>query len=245
MRRLGFLLLLVSLGCAGGGTAAKSAAAVSAGSRAPYDSPPEAAATIAIPIDARAARQILESLARPHLDPADAKVLQDLPAVADAIRDSTRGSEVFERDFAAAFQAETQAAVFDFKSVRDHKDRWQPVLDGVLSRQADLVRLSQQRAASLLPADAAVSVRLEVDLTFALAGLEDDLVVRTPEGAELMIIDFGRALSDSDGSTLDAHLSRLSRLIAGEACRLSWNAYRGSSPAWKRAIPNWASSSRS
>ena len=235
---LAFAGLALCLGCAGGAAPGPASAPAPTGSsRAPYDAPPESGSTVAIRVDAKAARQILEALSRPRLDAADAKVLQDLRAVSLAIRDSTRTPDVFERDFALAFQSENQPAVFDFKSVRDHKDLWQPLLEGVLAREPDLVRLAQRRSASLLPADAAVSVRLDVDFTFALAGLEDDLVVRSPEGSELMIIDFGKALTDSEGASLDAHLSRLSRLIAGEGCRLAWNAYRESSPAWKKADP--------
>ena len=69
----------------------------------------------AIAIDVRAAREILESLSRPHWDPQDAKLLEDLPAVHLAIQDSTRAPDVFERDFAAAFDETSRASVFDFR----------------------------------------------------------------------------------------------------------------------------------
>ncbi len=236
MRRWLVLSLVAAWGCAGG-AAPSAAPAVPGATKAPYDATPEARVTIGLAIDAKPARQILESLARPRMDPADAKVLQDLPAVAAAIRDSSRTSDVFERDFAAAFQNDTRPAVFDFKSVRDRRDRWQPLLDGILARQTELTRLSQSRAASLLPGDAAVSVKLDVDFTFALAGIEDDLVVQTPGGTERMIIDVAKALSESEGGTVDAHISRLARLIGGEACRLAWNAYRETSPAWRKTDP--------
>jgi hypothetical protein len=235
------LLLAIAVGCAGGSTAPRSAQAPSpsGGSRAPYDSPPESKASIAISIaiDGKTAREILEALAHPRADGSDPKVLQNHRAVALAIRDSSRTPDAFERDFAAAFQSENHPAVFDFKSVRDHQDRWRVLLDGVLSRQEDLVRLSRQRGASLLPADAEVSARLDVDFTFALPGLEDHLVVRTPEGGELMVVDFAKALSDAESAALDAQISRLSRLIGGEVCRLTWNMYRDASPSWKQSDP--------
>ena len=239
MRRLTLLLLAISVGCAGGSAAPRSAQApsVAGGSRAPYDSPPESKASITIEIDGKTARQILEALAHPRTDGSDPKVLQNQRAVALAIRDSSRTPDVFERDFAAAFQSENHPAVFDFKSVRDHQERWQVLLDGVLSRKEDLIRLSRQRGASLLPADADVSARLDVDFTFALPGLDDHLVVRTPEGGELMVVDFAKALSDAESAALDAQISRLSRLIAGEVCRLTWTAYRDASPSWKKPDP--------
>src|SRR5262249_57954075 len=105
----------------------------------------------------------------------------------------SKDASVFERDFNAAFQSETQASVFDFRSIREKRERWEGFVDGVLARQGELVLLSQRRAAALLPADHPSIARLVVNLSFALPGLEDHLVIRSAEGPDRMVIDFARA----------------------------------------------------
>ncbi len=116
-RAIPTLALLLCCGCAAGtrgpGTAAPPGPAAG---KAPYDAAPVTTSPIDIAVDARAARAILSSLARPKLETSDVKVLEDLPAVRLAIQDSARDAAVFERDFAAAFQSDTGAAVFDFRS---------------------------------------------------------------------------------------------------------------------------------
>ena len=216
------------------------AAGVAAGagaSKAPYDAPPGAAHAIEITIRPRAARDILASLSRPHPDASDPKVLQDLPAVRLAIQDSGREASVWERDFSAAFDEQTRTSVFDFRSIRESKDRLQALLDAVEPRAADLAKMAALRAAALLPGDRAISVKFEVFLSFGLAGLGDHIVLRGSDGREVMILDLARALGDSDGEPLDSRLSRLSRLIAGEAFRQAWTAYREGSPVWERGDP--------
>ncbi len=253
MRRLALLWLAAagaaafacsgSTGTGGGGSLSRPgsggpvAAAGTGSPKAPYDAPPAAAHAIEITIRPRAARDILASLARPRPDASDPKVLQDLPAVRLAIQDSGREAEVWERDFAAAFDEQSRTAVFDFRSIRESRDRWQTLLDAIEPRAADLARMASVRAAALLPGDRTVSVKFEVFLSFGLAGLGDHIVLRGTDGREVMILDLARALGDSDGEPLGSRLSRLSRVIAGEAFRQAWTAYRAGSPVWERGDP--------
>ena len=122
MRRAAILPALVfSVACA----SAPSGNASPAGApRAPYDAPPAAPHGIQVQIDARAAREILESLSRPRVDPQDARLLEDLPAVRLTLQDSTRTNDVFERDFAAAFEEKAPPSVFDFRTIRQGRDRY-------------------------------------------------------------------------------------------------------------------------
>lgn len=203
--------------------------------RVPYDAPPAAGSSIAITIDGRAASEILASLARPHVQMSDVKILEDLVPVRLAIEDSGRPVEVFERDFAAAFDEQTRTAVFDFRSIRQARERWQTVTSALIARREEIAGLASRRATSLLPADRAVPVRLSVFLVFGLSGLSDDLVIRRPGQEKVMIIDLSHALGESEGETLDSRVSRLTRLIAGVAFREAWDVYRAQSPAWNTA----------
>ena len=90
---------------------------------------------------------------------------------------------------------------------------------------------------ALLPSDAPASAKLDANLSFGLAGLADNIVARTPDGGETMVIDLSRALGESDAESLDARIARLSRLIAGAAFRQAWGNYRANSPAWKQPEP--------
>jgi len=191
---------------------------------------------IDIQIDSEAAREILGSLSRPKLDPTDAKVLENLPAVRLAIQDSTRGPDVFERDMASAFDESARGAVFDLWRIRQERDRWQALLTAILSREKDLTRMAAYRATALLPGDRAIQTRVRVYLSFGLSGLADHLVVES-QGQDIMVVDLARALGDSHGEALESQISRLSRLIAGEAFRQSWLLYRRTSPAWQRGRP--------
>lgn len=226
------LLLLIMAGCSAASSTRTPAAP--AGSRAPYDAPPAGPHVIAVAVDSRPAREILASLAKPRLDPADEKVLEDLPAIRMAIEDSGRPAETFEHDFAGAFDESSRTAVFDFHSIRSARDRWNALLDGLSSRQGDLSRIAARRAAALLPAQPVVSASVDVAFTFGLSGLGDHLVGRGAGGRELVVVDLARALGDSEGETLDGQIARLSRLIAGEAFRQAWTAYRQASPGWSR-----------
>ena len=238
MRRAAILTILVfSAACA----SAPSGKASPAGApRAPYDAPPAAPHGIDVQIDARAAREILESLARPRVDLQDARLLEDLPAVRLTIQDSTRAPDVFERDFAAAFEEKARTSVFDFRTIRQERDRWKVLLDAVVSREKDLVRLAEQRAAALLPGDRTVNARVRVYLTFGLAGLADHLVLPGSGGQDTMVIDLARALGESQGEPLESLVSRLARLVGGEAFRQAWAIYRRDNPAWAHAQPQTA-----
>ncbi len=239
MRRGALLLLLTFCGCAS--APAGKTAAPAAPTRTRYDAPPAAHHSIEIRLDVRAAREILSSLSRGHLERSDAILLQDLLAVRLAIQDSGRSSGIFERDFAAAFEEETRNAVFDLRSIRQARDRWQVLLEGIASRERDLVERATQRAAVLLPSDRAVTARLDVYLSFGLAGLEDHLVLPGSGDREEMVVDLARALGESEGEALESQWMRLSRLIAGEAFRQAWRSYREESPNWKHPDPELGS----
>lgn len=227
-------LLLLAAGVSCASAPASKPPPGAAAARSPYDAPPGAAHSIEIQIDAAAAREILGSLSRPRLDPADPKILEQMPAVRLTIQDSTRGDDVFERDFAAAFEETSRSAVFDFWKIRHERDRWQALLSAVVSREKDLVSLGVERAAALLPGDRPVSARIRVYLSFGLSGLADHLVLADARGEDTMVVDLSRALGDSQGEPLDSQISRLARLIAGEAFRQSWLVYRRGNPAWAR-----------
>ncbi|MCA1582916.1 MAG: hypothetical protein LC796_16320 [Acidobacteria bacterium] len=223
-------------GCASSSPAPASRATPS-GPRAPYDAPAAAAHQVDITIRSRAAKEILASLSRPKFEASDTKLLEDLPAVRFAIQDSRRGVEVFERDFAAAFDEKTRTSVFDFRSIRGSKERWQALLDAVEPREADLSRMASTRAAALLPGDRPVTARLDVFLSFGVAGLGDHIVLKGENGREAMVLDLARALGDSEGEPLESRMSRIARLIAGEAFRQAWAVYRAQNPAWQHPDP--------
>jgi hypothetical protein len=162
----------------------------------------------------------------------DVKRIEELTAVKFAIADSGRPPEIFERDFAAAFDEQTKTSVFDFRSIRLAREKWQPLLSAISTRQDELAQLASRRAAALLPADRSVVSSLHVLLVFGLAGLSDHLV--TARGNEdMMVIDLARALGEGEGEAFDSQISRLARLIAGVAFSEAWDIYRSDSPAWK------------
>ena len=234
MRR-GTLLLAAVLVCRCSASPPAPASAPSRPSgRAPFDAAPGTNHSIAITIDSQEALDILASLSRPRFQMSDVKILEDQPAIHLSIEDSGRPAEVYERDFAAAFDEQARAAVFDFRSIRQARERWQALAGAVASRRDEIARLASRRAASLLPADRAITANLRVYLIFGLAGLSDHLIVRRAE-EEVMIIDILRALGDSEGEPLDSQVSRLARLIAGAAFREAWDVYRSESAAWKGA----------
>ena len=239
MRRTALLLLAALAGACASGSGSKTSAAAPT-QKAPYDAAPAAAHAIELEIDARAAREILESLSRPNPDPQDAKLLEELPAVRLAIQDSQREPEVFERDFAAAFDEKSRTSVFDFHTIRQERDRWRILLDAVVSREKDLVRLATRRAAALLPGDRAVSAKVQIYFSFGIAGLADHLVLESSGGRDIIIVDLARALGETTGESPDSQISRLARLAAGEAFRQAWAIYRRDSPAWRGPRPETA-----
>ena len=216
---------------------APAAKASPSGPRAPYDAPAATSHQVDITIRSQAAREILASLSRPKFEASDTKLLEDMPAIRYTIQDSNRGVEVFERDLAAAFDEKARTAVFDFRSIRESRERWQALLDAVAPREAELARMASTRAAALLPGDRAVTARLDVFLSFGVAALGDHIVLRGDNGREAMVLDLARALGDSEGEPLESRLSRIARVIAGEAFRQAWAAYRSQSPAWQHPDP--------
>ena len=237
MRRAALSVLLVlAAGCAGGPAPTK--LPTPAPGKAPFSAPPAANHEIRIALDTRAAREILASLSRPRYEATDIKILEDMLPIELAIRDSGRSEEVFQRDFRAAFDPETKTAVFDFATIRREKDRWAVLLDAVSSRKEEIESACARRAASLLPGDRPISVKLDAFVTFGLAGLADHMIVTTPDGAPAIIIDLARVLGEtgSDSDPVKSEVSRLERLVSGEAYRLAWAAYRGQSAGWKRPL---------
>ena len=232
--RAGALLFAASLALSCAGSAPPPSAPSTGASRAPYEAPPAGRHSIDIHVDSRAAVDIFAFLSRPGFDAEGARAIGELPAVRLAVQDSRRTLETFERDLAAAFDDETKSVVFDLHSIRSARPRWQALLAAVPVREADVARMAAERAAALLPAEPPVSVRLQVYLSFGLAGLADHLVVDTPDGNEAMIVDLARALGDSAGDSVDNQIERVARLIAGEAFRQAWRIYRAATPAWTR-----------
>jgi hypothetical protein len=183
----------------------------------------------------RAAREILALLARPAFSSADAKLLETVPAVEYAIRDSNRPPETFERDLAAAFDEQSRIAVFDFRKIKEDSSRWQDLLAMISSREGELAKLASDRARALLPGDRVVSVELPFYLTFGLPGRADHIMVPGAGGAEWgVVVDLARALSDVESSPPPEQIKHLSRLMASEAYQRAWAEYRGGSPAWSR-----------
>jgi hypothetical protein len=232
--RAGVLLVAASLAFSCAGSSRAPSAPSPAASRAPYESPPAGRHSIEIRVDSRAATDIFAFLSRPAFDAEAARAIGELPAVRLAVQDSRRTVETFERDLAAAFDEETKSVVFDLHSIRSSRPRWEPLLTAIPKREADVVRMAAERAAALLPAEPPVSARLQVYLSFGVAGLADHLVVETSEGSEAMIVDLARALGDAAGDSVDGQIERVARLIAGEAFRQAWQAYRAATPAWMR-----------
>ncbi|HEV8231637.1 MAG TPA: hypothetical protein VGQ75_04765 [Thermoanaerobaculia bacterium] len=232
IRRVALLVIGVTAWrCAGAPVYAPPA---SGKSRAPYEAPPARRHSIEIRVDSRAAHDLLAFLSLPQFQPDGAKALEALPAVRLALQDSGRTPDVFERDLAAAFDEEKRSAVFDFHSIRVGRSRWEGLLAALPRREADLSRMAAERAAALLPADRSISARLEIFLSFGLAGLADHLVVILPDGTEAMIVDLARALGESAAETIDNQVERVARLVAGEAFRQTWRSYRSTSPNWTR-----------
>ncbi|HVE65271.1 MAG TPA: hypothetical protein VNC59_01725 [Thermoanaerobaculia bacterium] len=229
------LLGALTLGCAADGLEPTGPAArAGATSRAPYKAPPAGNHSIEIQVDSKAAQDLVAFLSLPHFRADQAKAITELPAVRLAIQDSGRTLETFERDLAAAFDEEEKSAVFDLRTVRAGRARWSRLLTDLEARRTEVARLAALRAAALLPSDRVLSTRLQVYLSFGLAGLADHLVVITPRGDEVMIVDLARALGDSEAETVENQVERVARLVAGEAFRQAWRLYRAESPNWAR-----------
>ena len=232
IRRASLLVIAATAwGCAG---APVPAPPTSPGSRAPYEAPPAGRHSIQVQVDSRAAQGLLAFLSLPQFQLEAAKTLEELPAIRLTLQDAARTADIFERDLAAAFDDETRSAVFDFHPIRAGRSRWERLLSALPAREADLSRMAADRAAALLPADRPISARLQVFLSFGLAGLADHLVVVLPDGTEAMIVDLARALGETEAETIENQVERVARLVAGEAFRQAWRSYRSTSPNWAR-----------
>ena len=176
MKRL-FAVALFAAGCTASGPPRGPMPVPAGGSRAPYDGPPVSTDTVKITLDMRGAREILALLSQPAFSSADAKLLETVPAVEYAIRDSNRPPETFERDLAAAFDEESRIAVFDFRKIKEDSSRWQDLLAMISTREVELAKLASDRARALLPGDRVVSVELPFYLTFGLPGRADHIMV--------------------------------------------------------------------
>jgi hypothetical protein len=238
MRRLAPAFLLAAVACATTPSSSRQTEAPPAPGAAPFFAKPAANHEIRISIDTSAAKEILAALSRQRFETTDVPILEDMLPIRLAIRDSGRSEEVFQRDFAAAFDPESRTAVFDFATIRREKDRWQVLLEAVASGREEIERASAARAAAMLPGDRPVSVKLDVFIIFGLAGLADHLVAATPDGTPALIVDLARALGEAESQNASNQIPRLTRLISGEAYRQAWFAYRDSNPAWRR--PNAA-----
>ena len=105
----------------------------------------------------------------------------------------------------------------------------------ISGREAELTKLTSDRARALLPADRPVSVTMAISLTFGLPGRADHIAVPDADGAGWsVVVDLSRALSDVQSSPPAEQIKHLSRLMAAEAYQRAWAAYRAGSPAWQR-----------
>jgi hypothetical protein len=74
----------------------------------------------------------------------------------------------------------------------------------------------------------------DVELTFAMAGLEDHAVSREGDDRVRLLVDIGHTVSSATGDTREERSDALARLIAGEAFRAAWDRYRAAAPGWQK-----------
>jgi hypothetical protein len=233
MRATAVLALVLAAGCA---TAPLPGPPPGSSARAPYDTPPTTSLKddVTITLDDRAARSILALLSKDRFDPVEAKLLEVLPAVKVAIRESNRPPETFERDLAAAFDEQSRITMFDFRRIRDDRSRWNAFLSELSAKQDEITRKAATRATSLLPADVTVTVRTPISLTFGLPGRADHVLATGETGERMTVIDLARALAEEETSGPQAQLDHFSRMLASEAYQRAWAAYRAASAAWQK-----------
>jgi hypothetical protein len=200
---------------------------------APYLREEPSPSDLQVSIDLDAAREILSALDRDRPAPGDAAILAALPAVAWQIKDSGRGEESFRRDFAQAFVEKPGALVFDLGSVREARQLWKVVVAACDSGRKEMIQQIISRAAVLLPTDVPVTVRLDVYISFGIAGLADHIIIPQEPGHEAMVIDLARALSEQDSSSVEEKVDKIIRMSASELYREAWSTYRRNSPGWK------------
>ena len=197
---------------------------------APYDAPPAAAHSIEITIRTRAAREILASLARPRVR-RDGREAPRGPA-RRPIRHPGLGPRrggLRERLCRGVRREGARGRV----RLPVHPRGQGPLAGAPRRRRTARGGYRPPRVdarGALLPGDRPVSARLDVYLSFGVAGLGDHIVLRGENGREAMVLDLARALGDSEGEPLDARTSRIARVIAGVAFRQAWAAYRDQKP---------------
>jgi len=201
---------------------------------APYDAAPARSGHVKVEIDFSAAEQILDALSEEKLKPGDPSTLQALPAVRRQIADSGKDAGVFAVDIAAAFQPESKPATFDFRSVRLDRDRWKVTLAGLSADREKLAQTAARRVEALLPTDVPIEFSAGVELTFALAGIEDHVLFPSNDRRLVVLVDLGRALAENAGTPRDEAGETLSRLAAAEVFRGAWEQYRRAAPGWQK-----------
>src|SRR5262249_2322410 len=145
--------------------------------------------------------------------------------------------EVFERDLRAAFDTETRVAVFDFRSVRDARAKGEAFVSAIVPKEAERGRQAVARATAILPSDRRAGMRLDAYLSFGVPGLADHPGAKEPAGRTIWVVALARVLGESDAEPLASRVTRVARLMAGEAFRQAWHVYRVGSPAWNRPDP--------
>jgi len=201
---------------------------------APYDSPAPPPPRLTVRVDTSAAEQILEALSPEKPRPGDATALEGVAGIHRQIAESGKGESVWTEDFAAAFLPESRPGSFDLRSVRLDRDRWRTCLEGVKLDAATIAQSAARRAEALLPADVPISFSAEIDVTFALAGIEDHVLFPDGDHKAVVLIDLGRAISSNPGNPRAETAEILSRLAAAETFRAAWDVYRRLSPAWQK-----------
>ena len=216
--------------------ASPAAAAAPAFGNAPYDSTPasSAPARVSVRVDTAAAEQILEALTPDKPRPGDAAALEGVAPIRRQIAESGKNETVWIEDFGGAFLPDSRPATFDFRSVRLDRERWRVCLEGVKADAAEIGRSAARRVEALLPPDVPLDFSAEVDLTFALAGIEDHVLFPEGEHRAVVLIDLGRAISENPANPRAETAETLSRLAAAETFRAAWEIYRRRSPAWMR-----------
>ncbi len=201
---------------------------------APYDSPAPPPPRVTVRVDTSAAEQILEALTPEKPRPGDATALEGTSGIRRQIAESGKGESVWVEDFGASFLPESRPASFDLRSVRLDRERWKTCLEGLRLDADAIARSAARRAEALLPADVPIAFTAEIDVTFALAGIEDHVLFPEGEHKAVVLIDLGRAISSNPGNPRAETAETISRLAAAETFRAAWDVYRRLSPAWQR-----------
>jgi len=217
---------------------AAAAAPPQAFGNAPFDAAPAGSGRVSVTVDFSAAEQIADALSGDKLKPDAPSTLQAAPAIRRQISDSGKDPGVFAQDLAAAFLPDSRPATFDFRSIRLDRDRWKVALAGLAPARDGIAQTAARRVEALLPGDVPLAFTAEVELTFALAGIEDHVLFPAGDRRVVIVIDLGRALAENAGTPREEAEETLSRLAAAEVFRGAWEAYRRGSPGWQKPSPS-------